>query len=65
MVFQSYALYPHKTVQANIEFPLQVRGVDKSARAAEATTAAAMLGLEPYLGRKPERSLEASASGSR
>ncbi len=27
MVFQSYALYPHKTVQANIEFPLKVRGV--------------------------------------
>ncbi len=53
MVFQSYALYPHKTVQANIEFPLKVRGVDKAARAAEATTAAAMLGLEPYLGRKP------------
>ena len=26
MVFQSYALYPHKTVQANIEFPLKVRG---------------------------------------
>ena len=27
MVFQSYALYPHKTVQANIEFPLKARGV--------------------------------------
>ena len=27
MVFQSYALYPHKTVAANIEFPLKVRGV--------------------------------------
>ncbi|MEI8239747.1 MAG: ABC transporter ATP-binding protein, partial [Actinomycetota bacterium] len=26
MVFQSYALYPHKTVAANIEFPLKVRG---------------------------------------
>ncbi len=30
MVFQSYALYPHKTVRANIEFPLKVRGVDKA-----------------------------------
>ena len=30
MVFQSYALYPHKTVQANIEFPLKVRGVPKA-----------------------------------
>ena len=27
MVFQSYALYPHKTVAANIEFPLKVRGM--------------------------------------
>jgi multiple sugar transport system ATP-binding protein len=53
MVFQSYALYPHKTVQANIEFPLKVRGVDKSTRAAEAKKAAGMLGLEPYLARKP------------
>jgi putrescine transport system ATP-binding protein len=53
MVFQSYALYPHKTVQANIEFPLKVRGVDKGVRATEAKKAAGMLGLEPYLGRKP------------
>ena len=36
MVFQSYALYPHKTVQANIEFPLKVRGVGRSERAAQA-----------------------------
>jgi multiple sugar transport system ATP-binding protein len=36
MVFQSYALYPHKTVAANIEFPLKVRGVAKAERAAEA-----------------------------
>jgi multiple sugar transport system ATP-binding protein len=33
MVFQSYALYPHKSVQANIEFPLKVRGVNKAERA--------------------------------
>jgi multiple sugar transport system ATP-binding protein len=53
MVFQSYALYPHKTVQANIEFPLKVRGVPKEQRAAEATVAAAALELTEYLGRKP------------
>jgi multiple sugar transport system ATP-binding protein len=33
MVFQSYALYPHKTVQANIEFPLKVRNVRRTQRA--------------------------------
>jgi ABC-type sugar transport system ATPase subunit len=53
MVFQSYALYPHKTVQANIEFPLKVRGVDKAARTAAAYTAAEALGLTEYLNRKP------------
>ena len=53
MVFQSYALYPHKTVAANIEFPLKVRGVGKAERAAQGRAAAKVLGLEPYLGRKP------------
>jgi ABC-type sugar transport system ATPase subunit len=53
MVFQSYALYPHKTVQANIEFPLKVRGVDKVQRADEARAAAEALGLAEHLGRKP------------
>ncbi len=53
MVFQSYALYPHKTVQANIEFPLKVRGVSKPDRASQAKTAADALGLGPYLDRKP------------
>ncbi len=53
MVFQSYALYPHKTVRANIEFPLKVRGVPKAERAAEAAKAAESLGLTEYLDRKP------------
>ncbi len=53
MVFQSYALYPHKTVQANIEFPLKVRGVSKPDRAAQAKVAADALDLGEYLGRKP------------
>ncbi|CAB4583927.1 unannotated protein [freshwater metagenome] len=53
MVFQSYALYPHKSVRANIEFPLKVRGVDKVERAEAANQAAEVLGLTPYLDRKP------------
>ncbi len=53
MVFQSYALYPHKTVAANIEFPLKVRGVAKAERAAEAQKAADVLGLTDYMRRKP------------
>jgi len=53
MVFQSYALYPHKTVRANIEFPLKVRGMPKAERAAEASHAAEVLGLTDYMKRKP------------
>jgi multiple sugar transport system ATP-binding protein len=53
MVFQSYALYPHKTVQENIEFPLKVRKVPQAERAAAAFEAAASLGLGEYVGRKP------------
>ena len=29
MVFQSYALYPHKTVEANMSFALKIRGTPK------------------------------------
>jgi len=53
MVFQSYALYPHKTVRANIEFPLRPRKVPKQERAKRVEDAAAQLGLSPYLDRKP------------
>ncbi len=53
MVFQSYALYPHKTVAANIEFPLKVRGVAKTEREASARRAAEVLGLGDHLKRKP------------
>ena len=53
MVFQSYALYPHKTVQANIEFPLKVRGESKVDRGVKAKSAAEALGLSEYLERKP------------
>jgi ABC-type sugar transport system ATPase subunit len=53
MVFQSYALYPHMTVQRNIEFPLRARRVGKSERDALVTEAARAVGLADLLGRKP------------
>ena len=34
MVFQSYALYPHMTVRANMAFGLKIHGADKAQRAA-------------------------------
>ncbi len=53
MVFQSYALYPHKTVAANIEFPLKARGIGKAERSQAAKEAATTLGLADLLDRKP------------
>ena len=53
MVFQSYALYPHLTVARNIEFPLRQRGMAKDQRAVKVKEAAATLGLDTLLDRKP------------
>ena len=53
MVFQSYALYPHKSVRQNIEFPLRSRKVPASERARLVDEAAGQLGLGGLLDRKP------------
>ena len=53
MVFQSYALYPHKTVLDNITFPLKATMSDRDARREKATWAADLLGIGELLGRKP------------
>jgi multiple sugar transport system ATP-binding protein len=53
MVFQSYALYPHMTVERNIEFPLKSRNVPKDERRTLVAAASASLGLDDLLGRKP------------
>ena len=53
MVFQNYALYPHMTVEQNLAFGLQLRRTPKEEIRRRVTEAAKMLGLEPYLRRKP------------
>jgi multiple sugar transport system ATP-binding protein len=53
MVFQSYALYPHKTVRQNIEFPLKSRKVPKPERRRQAEEAATLLGIGELLERRP------------
>ena len=55
MVFQSYALFPHLTVAQNIQFGLEVRKVPRAEREARLARAAAMLGLEKLLDRKPSQ----------
>jgi multiple sugar transport system ATP-binding protein len=53
MVFQNYALYPHMTVEENLAFGLQLRKTPKEEQRRRVTEVAKMLGLEPYLKRKP------------
>ncbi len=53
MVFQSYALYPHLTVEKNIAFPLKAHGVEKEKRRTQVEWAAGLLGIEHLLARRP------------
>jgi multiple sugar transport system ATP-binding protein len=55
MVFQSYALYPHKTVLANIAFPLKAQKTSKEERERRSRWAAELLGIEHLLTRKPRQ----------
>src|SRR5215471_15172355 len=53
MVFQNYALYPHMTVEENLAFGLKLRKTPKAEIKRRVGEAAKMLGLEPYMSRKP------------
>ncbi len=54
MVFQSYALYPHMTVYDNMAFGLKIRKMPKNEIDVKVKEAAGILGLLPYLDRKPK-----------
>ncbi|HEY3756862.1 MAG TPA: sn-glycerol-3-phosphate ABC transporter ATP-binding protein UgpC [Opitutaceae bacterium] len=54
MVFQNYALYPHLSVFENLAFGLKLRKFPRAEIEARVGEAAAMLGLEGLLGRKPK-----------
>jgi len=53
MVFQSYALYPHMTVEQNLAFGLRLRHTPKPELTQRVRDAARILGLEPLLQRRP------------
>ena len=53
MVFQSYALYPHKTIGENIAFPLRLRKVPSEQIKKKVLEVAEMLGITHLLDRKP------------
>src|SRR5437879_4889593 len=55
MVFQSYALYPHKTVAENIEYPLRIRRLTQTDRQERVAQVAKMLNIDAYLERYPRQ----------
>jgi len=55
MVFQSYALYPHKSVYENIAFGLRMRGFEKNEIEKRVRGAARSLEIEPLLERRPHQ----------
>ena len=48
MVFQNFALFPHRTVQQNTEFGLEIRGVEREKRSETARHALKQVGLEGW-----------------
>src|SRR5918912_1050885 len=55
MVFQNYALYPHMTVYDNMAFGLKMRRFSRPEIAKRVQEAAAILGIEQLLRRKPRQ----------
>jgi multiple sugar transport system ATP-binding protein len=55
MFFQSYAVFPHRTVRDNIGFGLRMRGTDRTETERKVAWAADMLQLAPYLDRHPSQ----------
>src|SRR3990170_2120813 len=55
MVFQNYALYPHKSIYENLAFPLKLRGMSKREVEERVTRIARLLELEEQLKRRPRQ----------
>ena len=54
IVFQNYALFPHKTAEENVYFPLQMRGVSKAEGLEKAREMLELVGLEGFAHRYPK-----------
>lgn len=54
MVFQTYALYPHMSVEENMGFGLKMNGHPKEEIKEKVAEASRILKLDPYLKRKPK-----------
>jgi glycine betaine/proline transport system ATP-binding protein len=53
MVFQNFALLPHRTVLDNVAFPLEIQGVDRAKRHAQAREIIELVGLKGREGYYP------------
>ncbi|GLO68192.1 MULTISPECIES: glycine betaine/L-proline ABC transporter ATP-binding protein [Oceanobacillus] len=55
MVFQQFALFPHRTILQNAEFGLEVQKIDKNERHKRAEEALKLVGLGDYIHQKPSQ----------
>ncbi len=55
MVFQSYAVFPHMTVEQNVGYGLRIEGVAKHERAQRVREALALVKLDGFEARKPDQ----------
>lgn len=55
MVFQKFALFPHKTVQQNAEYGLEIQGIDGTTREDKARQALELVGLKGWETNYPEQ----------
>lgn len=55
MVFQKFALFPHRTVLQNVEYGLEIQGVERSVRRQEALEALQLVGLTGWEHAKPDQ----------
>jgi len=55
MVFQKFALFPHRTVIENVEYGMEIKGEERSSRRKKALEALALVGLEGLDERYPDQ----------
>ncbi|MGG0737785.1 glycine betaine/L-proline ABC transporter ATP-binding protein ProV [Niallia taxi] len=55
MVFQKFALLPHRTILENTEFGLEIQGIDKATRKQRALESLKLVGLEGYESQYPDQ----------